>query len=96
MYKVITSIFIWKQQHISIVLLQNHGHQQRPRQPPMGRQPGQGMRHRDGNFAPPRLTRPSPASPRAGFSRPTKVVGRGWGKILDPHHGAGRGWVYTF
>ena len=51
---------------------------------------------RDGNFAPPRLTRPSPASPRAGFPRPTKVVGRGWGKILDPHHGAGQGWVYTF
>ena len=51
---------------------------------------------RDGNFAPSRLTRPSPASPRAGFPRPTKVVGWGWGKILDPHHGAGRGWVYTF
>ena len=46
---------------------------------------------RDGNFAP-----PHPASPRAGFPRPAKVMGRGWGKILDPHHGAGRGWIYTF
>ena len=46
---------------------------------------------RDGNFA-----SPLPASPRAGLPRPAKVVGRGWGEILDPHHGAGRGWVYTF
>ena len=46
---------------------------------------------RDGNFSP-----PLPASPHAGFPRPAKVVGRGWGEILDPHHGAGRGWVYTF
>ena len=47
-------------------------------------------------FCPTPLNPPLPASPRAGFPRPTKVVGRGWGKILDPHHGAGRGWVYTF
>ena len=55
--------------------------------------------NRDGNFAPPRpapLDPPFPASSRADFSRPAKVMGRGWGKILDPHHGTGRGWVYTF
>ena len=46
---------------------------------------------RDGNFAPPLL-----ASSRAGFPRLVKVMGRRWGEILDPHHGAGRGWVYTF
>ena len=44
--------------------------------------------YRDGNFAPPR-----PAPPRTGFPRPAKVVGRGWGNILSPHPGAGRGWV---
>ena len=43
---------------------------------------------RDGNFAP-----PLPASPRVGFSHPVKVVRLGWGEIVDPHHGAGRGWV---
>ena len=42
------------------------------------------------------LNPPLPASPRAGFPRPAKVMGRGWGEILDLHHGAGRGWVYTF
>ena len=31
---------------------------------------------RDGNFAPPRLTRPSPASPCMGFTRPIKVMGQ--------------------
>ena len=31
-----------------------------------------------------------PPSPRASFPRPTKVVGRGWGKILAPHHEVGR------
>ena len=51
---------------------------------------------RDSNFFPPRLTRPSPfnpplpASSRADFPYPAKVVGRGWGKILAPHHGVGR------
>ena len=48
---------------------------------------------RDGNFAPPRLTWPSPASPCTGFPRPVKVMGQGWGKILVLHHGAGRGWI---
>ena len=37
---------------------------------------------KDGNFAPPRLTHPSPLRPA-----------QGWGKILAPHRGAGRGWV---
>ena len=46
---------------------------------------------RDGNFAP-----PLPASPRAGFAHPAKVMEQGWGEILDPYHGAGQGWVYTF
>ena len=43
---------------------------------------------RDDNFFP-----PLPASPLAGFPCPTKTMGQGWGKILAPHHGAGRGWV---
>ena len=47
-------------------------------------------------FCPAPLDPPLPASPRAGFPRPAKVMGRGWGEILDPHHVAGRGWVYTF
>ena len=42
------------------------------------------------------LDPPLPASPRAGFPHPAKVMGQGWGEILDPHHGAGQGWVYTF
>ena len=42
------------------------------------------------------LNPPLPVLPRVGFPRPAKVMGRGWGEILDPHHGAGRGWVYTF
>ena len=37
---------------------------------------------KDGNFAPLRLTHPSPLRPA-----------RRWGKILAPHHGAGRGCV---
>ena len=40
---------------------------------------------RDGNFS-----LPLPASPRASFPRPAKVVGWGWGKILVLHHGASR------
>ena len=44
--------------------------------------------NRDDNFAP-----PLPASPRASFPRPVKVVGREWGKILALHHGVGWGWV---
>ena len=51
---------------------------------------------RDGNFALPCFDPPLLALPRAGFPRPAKMVGRGWGEILDPHFGAGRGWVYTF
>ena len=35
----------------------------------------------DDNFAPP---------------CPAKMVGRGWGNILSPHHGAGWGWVSYF
>jgi len=27
------------------------------------------------------------------FPRPVKAMGRGWGKILAPHHEAGQGWV---
>ena len=42
------------------------------------------------------LDPPLPASPRAGFPGPAKVMGRGWVKILDPHHGAERGRIYTF
>ena len=51
---------------------------------------------RDSNLFPPRLTRPSPfnppfpASPRADFPYPAKVVGRRWGKILALHHRVGR------
>ena len=37
------------------------------------------------------LNPPLPALPRAGFPRLTKAVGRGWGKILALHHGAGQG-----
>ena len=37
------------------------------------------------------LDLPLLASPRVGFSRLVKMVGWGWGEILDPHHGAGRG-----
>ena len=44
--------------------------------------------NRDDNFAP-----PLPASPRASFPCPVKVVGREWGKILALHHGVGWGWV---
>jgi len=44
----------------------------------------------DGNFALPCLTRPSPALPLVGFPHPAKVMGREWGKILAPHHRAGR------
>ena len=49
--------------------------------------------NRDGNFSPIRLTCPSTTSPRMGFSHPAKVMGRGWGNILAPHHGDGWGWV---
>ena len=51
---------------------------------------------RDGNFAPSRFDPPIPASPRAGFPCSAKVVGWGWGEILDPHSWAGQEWVYTF
>ena len=44
----------------------------------------------------PRLDPPLPASPRAGFPRPAKVVGWKWDEILDPHPEVRRGWVYTF
>ena len=44
---------------------------------------------RDGNFAP-----PLPASLRADFSRPAKVMGQDFKPA--PRGGAGRGWVYTF
>ena len=55
----------------------------------------QEKQNRDGNFASP-LNLLLLASLRSGFLCPAKVMGQGWGKILVPHHGAGRGWVQTF
>ena len=42
----------------------------------------------DGNFA-----SPLSASSHASFPYPAKIMEWGWGKILAPHHGVGRGWV---
>ena len=36
-------------------------------------------------------SKPIPTSSHADFTRPAKVVGRGWGEILALHHEAKRG-----
>ena len=51
------------------------------------------IRNKNGNFVPAPLNPPFPILPYVGFSRPVKVVGREWGKILTLHYEAGRGWV---